>query len=403
MAEPESQDTDSMTVAAWQVDADGNLSLAGDRTTMDADGSYSLLLDESVDDTQALLIQAEHESAGDVAGRVLLEAEITRGDTVFAAPMDVESHVESDAALWLHTEGLWDQSVHSTATLRSAFDQATAVDLMATADGQASLRTLAEGWASGATARHQTMVELGAMSTADYDAFLAEIAMLRAEVDASLHDRALVADSAVAWAEARIDAAITRGVATTEAESATQSFVEASIHFAETTDAPVETTALVHLEMARSVAVDETVLTGLEAMNRSEATIEAVTFAGIELRDELMASLDGSFDVDADIAAAWASYRTEVTSILEADADPAVSLALTTAFEATEDSSLLFDAAIDSIDAQADASVTADAVVTAMTSFRTSVAALAPALVTAGMTQAEAAATVEILAALFVA
>lgn len=296
-------------VRAYGVEADGSLVVASEAVITDSSGRYSVLADLGGSAT-ALVVRVEDGSDRmSLLSRSAFDAAVAAhaDQAVTLAPITLGSTFDAEATI--AAEALADDSASAsldTLFLTTALSSQLAANLDHEAAIEASARALLD-----ARATFREGLESSA-TTGDLALALATMAELEADLAAALDTASTEAEVRAAWT-AHLDASL---VALTDAGYEAEAVATAAIASRSALDAHLrghlgdsDASLSTFAAFAITGAVDVGFAELLEA--------NAVTAAGASLRTELMALADADAGADAH-ASAWARYEVALVTALEA-------------------------------------------------------------------------------------
>lgn len=376
------QSVSGATVTAAEITSTGTFrTIPGTQTTTNASGEFTLTVDVSSAQHIVVLVQsAGQQWVGHVSG------EVRNGRTYVMKAVNTESTVEAEVFARLVASG-------KAATVTKAdIEMAVSAQLAARIRGNASaLASVAAALSNSAEARarfwsthvqQSATQKLNAAMRASAQAHLAFEASMAASVNAGQREAALEA-----LAAAMANAQVTAGLTTAQTAQMIDAMVRVHLNSLTSASTQIQDESRSMLSLIKSAAITVSVQAEAAAAGMSQATIQAITQAGSTLR----ATVRTGVGTSAEIQAAFNAYVQSVRSAIEADPSSEASafIHVHAAVNSSMGAGNVFRTSVS-------ASVDAQVVTTAYTTFVSSVKSLVEARLT-GASQARIDATTRLL------
>lgn len=397
-----SGETQADAVIATQHDSDGNETIVsiGD-AVIAADGSYTLSVEIPDPSAGPLVLTAE--SGGEARGSALVSLGNSPSEIIVAPPINTESSVETD--IYVDVGVSIDLDTSEIAALKLLVDDTLAAAVASSNDYAADVQATADGVAAASLAFEQALEaraegEASALLTAANE----EIVIALAELDRALHEASTAAEAeaaADAYVKAHVEAYANAGFDEATLATAALAAIDGMEHYVVDHTASAKAAAAAHANLVFAAVISQAVETRMEAAGMAASSLTTAADARAQLEAEIRAAKEEGDDAAQAIAEAWATYSAAIEAEIEGSLELGTEvLATLKAGMAQAEQDL--DGAID--DASGSASTVAATLADAHVSFYgTATAQTETTLLTAaGMTDAEASATVSILATLSV-
>ncbi len=385
------------TVNAFEVLPDGSLMpISIDSAQTDADGAYTLAIDASA--AGEILVQAE--MAGTTAGEALFEVAFGSDGQATAPPINTESTVMADIYMIVRNAADWNTDLGPDAVYW--FNSPAMLEELANeADYESAIAAAAEATTAAAAAWELALEQQG-MTPVESDVIITNLRdaaqQLAGDLDAATTDAATNA-AFYAYIEATFAAQRDAGVAIIETFVATLAAAEAQLayagEFAGSTAAQMQSHAALLVADAAAAVVETQAL--LDA--KQQAAVEGAAMA---LDASIRAAADAGASAQADIAAAWQTYKSEIDTQL--NGATAATVATLTALRLVVDGAVVtLESALANLAASASAGTNAITSASAVVTFVASVTATSNhgTLTAAGVAASEATAVLQILASVY--
>jgi hypothetical protein len=364
-----------------------------------ADERYEVAIDLAAAGDSPIVVVAE--SGSEVRGSVTVFGDAAVDGVIVAAPIDVETTVESDVYAELRAGSA---GAESMAALRLFVDGEMAQALSASSDYAGDVAAAAEGVLAAATAFDVALAELGGPDAgARIDAAAEALATAQAELDAALDEAKApveVMAATAGYARAYLEAYAAAGFAPEELAAAAHAATGSLEHFAGELDAEVQGAAQAHANAVLALAVSASATAQMTVLGATEASLAALAAARAELEERVTAAGGLGAGASAEIAAAWSAYA----AVLDAELDATMGLGAGVLAAAVAGANELegdLDAAI--AGAEGDAAAVGETLGEAHASFLAECTANGELLGTVGSSEAEAHAALALVAELSLA
>jgi G:T/U-mismatch repair DNA glycosylase len=306
------QNASGVAVMAARVTSNGSFeTISGTQTTTNASGQFSIAVD--VKAAQHIVIIAQ-QSGTQWMG--YLSAQVENGKTYTLKPITAESTAETKVFARL------------VATGNAAMVQKADVEAAVSARAAASINTsttavnaIAAGLHSAAQARAEFYSKKVANNAnQQLNAAIKAMSQAQFSLEANLASATSVEarESAYeAFVSATFNAYVQAGLNAEKAAQLIDIWARVILNSTASTSAEVRNDVRASVATFQSFAIDAAVRAEAQASGVSQTTIQAVTEAGVKLRNSVKASLG----VKSEVEAAFNTYREEVEQALESDSN----------------------------------------------------------------------------------
>jgi CRISPR/Cas system CMR-associated protein Cmr5 small subunit len=358
-AKQKSADLEGTVVTLATVESNGSINKISDiETTTNASGEFNLSFDANT--AQHYVVVAQNGSSETMG---FVSASLENGDNVTIKPIDFESTAESNVYAELVANGSADIvtkndiEVMITSRVASEINNSTSAAAKFATALKSSAEARAEFFRSEVEGNAEEKLEASLQILADAQARLeADLnSASTAEQEAAAYEL-FVETSANAYANADVEA--------NKAAQAIELWGRLAVNNVSSVSTEAENSVREQTSMMAAIAIDAAVRAEAEASEMSSESKQAIADAGATLK----ANIRTAAGVKADVEAAFESYKEEVNTTMQNDANVSSEFVVSvdTEINATTGAKTIFDSAVAS-------AVTADVALDVYTTFFSSV------------------------------
>jgi hypothetical protein len=301
---------EGVTVTAARVTSDGSFQLISDtETETDASGNFTLHLDVETEQHLAIIAGTDSEQ---IMG--FLSEKVENDNTYTIKPLDIESTVETEIFASLVASGESDLVSKSDIELVVTSNNAASIH-----GNSSAVSEMASSLAEAAEARAAFIAE---MAEENSEAILNQATELKAEaqfqLEASLESATSAGqrDEAVeVFINSVTDAYVEAGLDVSSTAKKFEMWSRLIINRIDDISSEIKNEARSSASLLTAIAIDKAVQVEAEASGMSEATIQAIIDAGVQLKADIKESSGAS----AEIESAFEQYHDDVRTAMETD------------------------------------------------------------------------------------